>query len=259
MPPPLARRRRGSASGTPRPSRAGRRRCPPSRSTAARRALEDVVEMRVAVQRLDRRAQRAERGVQVLDPVQEGGRGLAVECLLGRQLHQQRLGLGHAGEDRERAAEAAQPFVALAQGVAGGDRVDRLAGRLARSARRRSRARRARAARAAARRSARRPVRRRAARCPAIASSRRCQVAPGRTRAIVPATRATTGAGRRWMNTLSWSRRMTGSVTVRPLGLRHGDRAADLRPRSAPRPATPTRSVPPAAAASPTAAAPGTA
>jgi hypothetical protein len=35
------------------------------------------------------------------------------------------------------------------------------------------------------------------ARWPATASSRRCHAGPGRTLAIVPATRATTGAGRR--------------------------------------------------------------
>ena len=71
------------------------RRVPPERADAGVlpvvpqrpvRAVEDVVEVRVAVQRLDRGAQRAERGVQVLDAVRQLGRGLAVERLLGGEL-----------------------------------------------------------------------------------------------------------------------------------------------------------------------------
>ena len=49
-----------------------------------------------------------------------------------------------------------------------------------------------------------------------MASSRRSHSVPGRTRAIVPATRATTGAGRRWTSTFRRSCSTTGSFTVRP-------------------------------------------
>ena len=84
--------------------------------------------MRVAVQRLDRRAQGAERGVQVLDPVQELGRGLR-----GRVASSAASFISSASASVTPERTGSEPLKLRsaswqsAQGVAGGDRVDRLA------------------------------------------------------------------------------------------------------------------------------------
>ena len=181
--------------------------------------------MGVAVQRLDRGAQRARAAASASSKrcCQSSGRRPARCHSSAASRALQRLGLGQAAEDRERAVEGPQRLVALAQ-----------------------RARRRRPGRSRPRRTSQKLSTRPSYTCgPGGSSSRRrddrgararqvpgdgeLALLPGRRPGaharIVPATRATTGAGRRCTSTLSWSRRITGSVTRRPCGPRDGDRA----------------------------------